>query len=413
MAGRTSYGTLLRTPHVAAMLGWSIVARLPVGMAGLGLILLVRGTGGSYAEAGGVTAAYAVAVAAGAPYAGRRVDRRGARRVLLPRAFLYSACLGGTALLAVLGVSPLALVPVAAAAGLALPPVGSALRTLWSTVLSGTMSQTAYALEAAFQELIFVAGPLVVAILAAVTPGLGIAGAGVIALLGTLCFARLAPVRASVGAQAVNAPRLGALAVPGIRTIVLIGTCMGLAFGGAEIATAAFAEEQGNRALAGVVLAAFAGGSLVGGLVTGLRPTDDQPRRLLGSAALLAVLLGLPLLAGSVGSLAALMFLAGVPIAPLVASAYGVIAAIAAAGTFAEAFAWLSTAVTTGLAAGTVSGGWLVDRDGSHASFLLGVGAAAAAFAGALAFRHTLYPHPTGELDTYRPDDSSVRPAEK
>jgi MFS family permease len=390
VSGLDRYGAFLRTPHAAALLGWSLVARLPVGMVGLGLILLVRGTGGSYAEAGAVTAAYAVAVAVGSPYAGRRVDRRGATRVLVPRAVVYPVLLSAVALLAVAGVPPLAVLPLAAAAGLALPPVAAALRTLWSTVLPGNMSQTAFALEAALQELIFVAGPLTVALLAAVTPSLGVAGAAAVALVGTVAFARQHPVRDADGVDGARAPRLGALSVPGIRTIVLVCACMGTAFGGAEIAIAAFAEERRTPALAGVVLAAFASGSLVGGFATGLRPTRDQPRRLLLAAALLAGGLALPLAAGSVASLALLMFLAGIPIAPLIASAYGVIAAIAAEGAFAESFAWLSTAVTTGVAAGTMAGGWLVDASGTDAAFLLGLGAACATLLVALVFRRTL-----------------------
>ena len=391
MAGLARYGEFFRTPHAAAMLGWSIAARLPVGMVGLGLILLVRDAGGTYAEAGAVTAAYAVAVAAGAPYAGRRVDRVGARRVLVPRAVLFPLLLGGTGASAVLGAPPLALLPLAAAAGLALPPVAASLRTLWSA-LPGDLAQTAYALEASLQELLFVAGPLAVAALATVAPVLGIAGAALAALVGTLGYVRLAPVRSSAGAT--GAPRFGALAVAGIRAVVLLATCMGLAFGAAEIGVAAFAEERGNRALAGLVLAAFAGGSLVGGFLVGLRPTRDQPRRLLLSAVMLAALLGLPLLAGSVGVLAVLLFLAGLPIAPLIAAAYGVIAAIAADGSFAEAFAWFSTAVTTGVAAGTVAGGWLVDAGSSRAAFAFAVGAATAASVVGIAFRRSLQTRP-------------------
>lgn len=390
MTGLVRYGAFLRTPHAAAMLGWSILARLPVGMAGLGLILLVRHAGGSYGEAGAVTAAYAAAVAVGAPYAGRRVDRLGGFRVLLPRAFLYPAFLGGTAVLAVAGAPPLALLPFAAAAGLAMPPIAASLRTLWSTVLSGDVTQTAYALEASLQELLFVAGPLAVAALAALTPPLGIAGACAIALVGTLGFARLAPVRSSRGGAIGGGRRFGALALPGIRTIVVLATCMGLAFGSTEIAVVAFADEEGNRALGGVVLAAWAAGSLVGGFVTGLRPTRDEPRRVLLAAAALAMLLSLPPLAGSVGTLALLLFVAGLPIAPLVAAAYGVIAAVAAGGSVAEAFAWLSTAVTTGVAAGTVIGGWLVDAESVRASFLLAAGAAAATFVVGLALRNSL-----------------------
>ena len=393
MAGLARYGEFFRTPHAAAMLGWSIAARLPVGMVGLGLILLVRDAGGTYAEAGAVTAAYAVAVAAGAPYAGRRVDRVGARRVLVPRAVLFPLLLGATGASAVLGAPPVALLPLAAAAGLALPPVAASLRTLWSA-LPGDLAQTAYALEASLQELLFVAGPLAVAALATVAPVLGIAGAALAALVGTLGYVRLAPVRSSAGAGGTGAPRFGALAVAGIRAVVLLATCMGLAFGAAEIGVAAFAEERGNRALAGLVLAAFAGGSLVGGFLVGLRPTRDQPRRLLLSAVMLAALLGLPLLAGSVGVLAVLLFLAGLPIAPLIAAAYGVIAAIAADGSFAEAFAWFSTAVTTGVAAGTVAGGWLVDAGSSRAAFAFAVGAATAASVVGIAFRRSLQTRP-------------------
>src|SRR5262245_38654264 len=82
------YRSLLATPHVPALFGWALLARLPLGMAVLGIVLLVRGSGGSYAAAGVVTACYAIALGGGAPVAGRLVDRGGARRVLLPRALL-------------------------------------------------------------------------------------------------------------------------------------------------------------------------------------------------------------------------------------------------------------------------------------------------------------------------------------
>jgi MFS family permease len=394
VSGLARYRAFLGLPHAASMLAWSIFARLPTGMVGLGLILLVRHAGGSYGEAGAVTAAYAAAVAVGAPYAGRRVDRVGGFRVLVPRAFLYPAFLGSAALLAVAGAPPLALMPLAAAAGLAMPPVAAAARGLWSTIFHGEVAQTAYALEASFQELLFVVGPLLVAALAWLTPPLGIGGACVIALVATLGFARLAPVRDSLGSDAAAATRLGALGLPAVRTIVLLATCMGLSFGALEIAIVAFADEEGNRALSGLVLAAWASGSLVGGFLTGLRPTSDQPRRLLLAAAALAAVLVLPLFSGSVGVLALLMFLAGLPIAPMIAASYGVIAAVAAGGSVAEAFAWLSTAVTTGVAAGTVAGGWLVDADGSHAAFLAAVVAGGAAASVGLALRHSLRPAP-------------------
>ena len=98
--GVERYRGLFRNDHAAALLVWSIIARVPMGMAGLALVLLVRGSGAGYGEAGLVAAAYAIAVAVGAPYGGRQVDRRGARRVLVRRTVLFPALFG---LVAVLG----------------------------------------------------------------------------------------------------------------------------------------------------------------------------------------------------------------------------------------------------------------------------------------------------------------------
>lgn len=96
--------------------------------------------------------------------------------------------------------------------------------------------------------------------------------------------------------------------------------------------------------------------------------------------ALLAGGLAPPLLAASLPTLSVLAFLAGLPIAPAVTGAYGLIDAVARRGTAAEAFAWIGTAVSVGIAAGTAAGGMLVESFGVDASFGF---ACAAAVAGA------------------------------
>ena len=74
--------------------------------------------------------------------------------------------------------------------------------------------------------------------------------------------------------------------------------------------------------------------------------------------------------------MAVLAFLAGLPIAPVVMSAYGLVDAVATRGTAAEAFAWITTAVFAGFSVGTALGGALIDAFGVRASF--GLAAAAA-----------------------------------
>ena len=249
--GVARYRELFANPYAGALLGWSIVARLPNGMAALALVLLVRATGAGYGEAGLVAAAYGVAVAVGAPYGGRQVDRRGAYRVLRVRMVLYSGLLAGVAVLGELG-APIAVIALAAAAtGLTMAPVSSVLRSIWPTVAGEDGAKTAYALDAALQEVIFVGGPLLVALLATIDPAAAVAGAAALAFVGTFAYARLPPILAAGPADERHRSRLGALSSVGVRTLALLSLCLGLGFGSAEIAVPAFAELQGNRALAG------------------------------------------------------------------------------------------------------------------------------------------------------------------
>jgi len=370
--GLARYRALFHVPHVRRLVLSGLLARLPMGMIGLALLLLVRENGGSYAAAGAVSGAYFVATAIGAPIAGRLVDRRGQTRILLPRALIFPALLFGVCGLALLD-APLAAIAVcAAAAGGLMPPVGASLRSLWPRLFADAERRAAdYALEASLQEIFFVVGPLLVALLtAAASPVLALAVAAVAGGVGTSVVALSEPVRAWRPEEERHAGSiLGALESPGVRTIILLAAFMGLGFGGTEVGMPAFAEGHGGAERGSVPLALFAGGSLVGGLIAGARATGHPLRLLRLSAFLLAAGLALPLLATSLATMSLLAFLAGLPIAPAVMAAYGLIDTVARRGTAAEAFAWISTAVSIGLAAGTAVGGVLIDAFGVRASF--------------------------------------------
>lgn len=366
------YRELFRNDYAARLFVWSIVARLPLGMAALALVLLVRDAGGSYAEAGLVAAAYGIAVAIGAPYGGRQVDRRGPRVVLFRRMIAYPSLFGIVALLGEVKAPLPAIAAVAAASGLTLAPVSSAVRTIWPSVAGVDGASTAYSLDAALQEMIWVGGPLLVAILAAIDPVVAVAGVSVVAAVGTFVFSRIPPVREAEPAEVRHTSKLGALSAVGVRTIALLALWLGLGFGSLEIAVPAFADVQGNRALAGIGLAGFAAGSLMGGLIAGLRPARDERRRIVVGTFVLAALMLLPLAATSIVTMTLLLFCAGLPIAPVVAGIYGQVGRVAAAGSVAEAFSWFGTAVAIGIATGSVAGGALIDAGSWRWSAVLG-----------------------------------------
>jgi MFS family permease len=376
--GLARYSALFRVPHVRRIVLSGLLARLPIGMVGLALLLLVRDNGGGYGAAGAVSASFFVATAIGAPVAGRLVDRRGQTRVLLPRAIVFPALLLGVCVLGLLEAPFPAIAAGAAAAGALMPPVGASLRSLWPRLFEDAERRTAaYAVEASLQEVFFVVGPLLVALLTALaSPVLALAVAALAGGIGTALVALSVPVRTLRPEQERHAVSvLGALESQGVRTIILLAGCLGLGFGGTEVGMPAFAEDHGGAELGSVPLALFAGGSLIGGLVAGARTTGYPLGLLRISTLLLTAGLALPLLAWSLASMSVLAFLAGLPIAPAVMAAYRLIDSVARRGTAAQAFAWISTAVSIGLAAGTAAGGALIDAFGVRASFVFGCGA--------------------------------------
>src|ERR671934_3168130 len=72
----------------------SIVARLPLAMLGIGLLVHAQHLTGSLVAAGSVSGAYALGLAAGGPLLERVADRRGQTRVLLASAVAEAALLG-------------------------------------------------------------------------------------------------------------------------------------------------------------------------------------------------------------------------------------------------------------------------------------------------------------------------------
>jgi MFS family permease len=160
------YLEILRTPHVARLFAASLLARLPMGINGLAIVLLVRAETGSFGPAGATAGALALGSGFGAPVTGRLIDRLGARTLL----FLSGGCAAG--LLAIVGLARAgaptpALVAAAFVAGVAFPPTSSVLRAQYPRLFAGrpALVQGAFALDSVLTETIFTAGPLVTALL--------------------------------------------------------------------------------------------------------------------------------------------------------------------------------------------------------------------------------------------------------
>ena len=169
--------------------------------------------------------------------------------------------------------------------------------------------------------------------------------------------------------------------------IVLSTLPVGFCIGAVEVALPAFAHAEGRNELSGVLLAVWAAASGAGGLVFGLKAAGGDLAGRYLRVALLLPIASLPLIAaGSPPSMMLLVVLAGLPIAPMIASRNELLAALAPTTTATEAFTWLTTALVAGLAAGNAAAGGLVEVRGWELAVLAGVAVgllgAAAAFAG-------------------------------
>src|SRR3954471_7559401 len=131
MRGRGRYARILGTPHVSSLLVAALIARLPIGIDSIAIVLFLRQRTGSYAAAGIVSAAFALGGGAGAPLSGRLIDRFRQPRALVPLALRHAAGLAALVGLPLAGASVAVLVVVGLPAGRAIPPISATLRPLW------------------------------------------------------------------------------------------------------------------------------------------------------------------------------------------------------------------------------------------------------------------------------------------
>jgi len=396
MGARERYARVLRAPHARGLLLAELPARLPVGINGLGIVLFLREQTGSYAAAGAVAAAFGAAVGLTAPAIGRLIDQRGLRSVVVPLAVGHAAAMAGLVACGWAG-APVGLCALfAILAGILMPPLGSITRTLWPRILRHEepgLLGTALALEGVMVELIFTAGPLLVAVIAALgEPGVALVLSPVVLLVGLALLFAQEPVRTWVISEhAEGHGPLGALRSPGIRTLMLCTVPMGFCFGAMEVTLPAFTEDHGSRALGGVLVAVWSLGSGAGGIWYGARAWQDPPGRRYARLAALLPIGYLPLaLAPSIAVMVPLALLAGLCIAPTITAANQIVGDVAPPGTETEAFTWPITSLVGGIAAGNWVAGAVVEAADWRAAFLAGAGGALLSALLAAARRHTL-----------------------
>jgi MFS family permease len=378
------YSSLLQAKEVREIFAASLIGRLPIGITGLAILLFVQTSRGSFAEGGAATACYVGGLSLAAPMLGRLIDRYGPRGVLLASAVLFPAALVAF-VWAVERLGAPALV-LAVAAGATFPPITVCMRTYFRQRFADEMQlATAYSLESVLIELIFILGPVLVALFVALaSPASGVHFAAGSGSAGALLFLRSAALRAWKIEPRTAPGLLGPLSEPGFVPLVSVVLLFSAAFGFLEIGVTAYATERGSPALAGLLLGLMSVGSALGGLAYGSRswrfalaPQFSLLLALMGSGLGLLSLPSHPVLFAAIG------FAAGVVMAPVLIVQSMLVAKSVRAEHTAEAFTWSASALLAGVGVGLGVGGLILEVYRSNAALM--AAAASALLAAVLA----------------------------
>jgi predicted MFS family arabinose efflux permease len=305
-------------------------------------------------------------------------------------------------------------VVVAFTTGLTMPPVSQVSRSIWSRLAEGAARESIYVLEATGYEIIEVGGPVLAAgVVTLVSPS---AAVGVCAFLGAVGAVAFGLVLRATGLDTTPRPAGSAPTPAGeqptrqnsllrdaafTRAVLVSFLLMGSLFS-VSLAVVAWGRNIGHAEMGGGLLALWSVGSALGGLVVAGRSGQANPAMRIGlltvGMAVLALLL--PPVVGSTAYwlLAVAIVLGGTAIAPSLAASNSRVGQFAPEHRRAEAFGWLATATTGGVALVLPLSGWLLDAAGPALS--VGCGAALALLAALVAASLPRSPETTPAVDT-------------
>lgn len=376
------YRDVLARPGALAFSSAGVLARLPMSMVGIAIVLAVPEIYGSYGLAGQITAVYVIVQSISAPLLAHLVDRYGQARVMNPALRVAGVGIGGIIAAIALEAHPAWILASAVVAGASIGSVGALVRARWTYVLRDPGAiHTAYSLESALDELVFIVGPVVATVLStSVAPTAGLWLPAIAVLVGGWLLLSQRDTEPPVVQRAHDARKGSILRSGGMVVLTLVFAATGSIFGATDVATVAFAEEQGSKSAAGAVLAVFACGSMLSGLGYGLRHwASPLWRRFVLGVLALAAGVSLFFLVTSLPMLAAVMFVTGFTIAPTLVNGNGLVTSLVRHDQLTTGLAWIGTALGVGVSIGSAAAGAAVDGRGSHGGFL--VVAASAGFA--------------------------------
>lgn len=365
-AGRYARVFAIRDVRRVLLLG--TVVRVPLWASNVVLTLhVVTHLHQSYAAAGALAAAATVAIGASGPWRGRRIDRVGLRRALLPSLLVLTACWSVAPFLGYLPLLALSL-----AAGAFEIPSFSITRQALIALVPDDLRRTALSVDSVAVEISFMIGPVLGVVLATAVPTpWALLGCELASVLGGLLLWLADPPVRGDAPDPVERIRRSSWLTRDVAAVLVASATATLVLGGTDVGVVAALRALHHQAWIGWVLGLWGLGSALGGVAYGAlhRPVPLLALvGLLGAATLPVAVAPGPL------AFAGLLLVAGVFCAPSLTAAVDQLSRLVPESVRGEAMGWHSAAMTTGVALGSPLAGVAIDAVGWRGAFAVVAG---------------------------------------
>lgn len=376
----STYQTLFSYKGTTSFTLAGMMARLPLPMMGIGIIIMISQITGSYALAGAISASFVFTYAVLSPQISRLVDNYGQSRIL-PLFTLISVIGIGGMLLATWLQWHISLLFIFAVLIGFMPCISAMVRARWTAIYKedGRL-QTAYSLESVFDEVTFILGPPIsVTLSVAFFPQAGLLMAAIFLIIGVLLLVSqrdTEPAITSISSELTLYKTQSVFRFSLVKILTVIMIFMGVIVGTIDIFSVAFANIQGMPIGASLVLSAYAISSCFAGLFYGTLKLSTPLHRLLCLGGIATFLTILPLVfVGSIYSLSFVVLISGIFFAPMIIVTMSLIEKIVPENQLTEGMTWLLSGLNVGTAIGATLTGQLVDYSGVQSGVWVAIGA--------------------------------------
>jgi MFS family permease len=370
------FRTVLAIRDARRVLLLGTVVRVPIWAGNVVLTLhVVSHLHRTYADAGVLVGVEAVALSLSNPWRGRRLDRVGLRRALVPSLVVLTAC---WSVAPFVGYWPL--LALVAVGGVFTVPTFSIVRQALVHAVPESDRTAALSLDSVLVEVSFMVGPALGVLLATALPTpWALFVCEFAAVLGSLAIWVADPALRADREPGDGTTHAGVRAWLSVATAVVLLMSAGaiLVLNGSDVGVVAALRHMHHQPWIGWELAVWALGSAVGGLIYGARNRPVPLPLLLGLLGASAIPVAL---AREPFTFAVLLFVTGAFCAPTITASVDALTRLVPERVRGEALGWHAAALTAGGALGAPVAGVAIDGMGWPGAFVVpgGVGAALA-----------------------------------